>query len=546
MPENAATTNLQAFGIENDDPSPSHSTSKYYDDDGRLKRTGTVWTASSHIITAVIGSGVLSLAWAIAQLGWIAGPAAMLIFSSVTFYTSSLLAECYRAGDPNSSKRNYTYMDAVRSILGGANVRFCGIIQYLNMLGIIIGYTIASSVSMILMIIDGFDSVSLNLIDRAIKRSNCFHKSGGKNPCHMSSNKYMIIFGITEIFLSQIPHFDQIWWLSIVAAIMSFTYSTIGLVLGIAKVAETGNFKGSLTGITTGPLSQTQKLWRTSQALGDIAFAYSYSVVLIEIQDTLKSPPSEAKTMKKATLVSIVVTTTFYMLCGSMGYAAFGDAAPGNLLTGFGFYNPYWLVDIANAAIVIHLVGAYQLFAQPIFAFVEKGVTQRWPNIEKEIKIPIPGFPPYRLKVFRLVWRTMFVVLTSVISMLIPFFNDIVGVIGAVAFWPLTVYFPVEMYIAQKKIPKWGNRWISLQIFSMACLIVSFIAAVGSVAGTWVDLKKFKPFHNLVVPALNKIVEQAQPKTADDKQFKMYKMQKLVRRSMYKSQLLVSIHGICI
>ena len=47
----------------------------------------------------------------------------------------------------------------------------------------------------------------------------------------------MLLFGITEIVFSQIPDFDQIWWLSIVAAVMSFTYSSIGLALGIAKVA---------------------------------------------------------------------------------------------------------------------------------------------------------------------------------------------------------------------------------------------------------------------------------------------------------------------
>lgn len=65
--------------------------------------------------------------------------------------------------------------------------------------------------------------------------------------------------------------------------------------------------------------------------------------------------------MKKATVFSITVTTVFYMLCGCFGYAAFGDLAPGNLLTGFGFYNPYWLLDIANVAIVVHLVGAFQV-----------------------------------------------------------------------------------------------------------------------------------------------------------------------------------------
>ncbi|KAK4477768.1 hypothetical protein RD792_017030 [Penstemon davidsonii] len=76
------------------------------DDDGRPQRTGSVWTASAHIITAVIGSGVLSLGWAIAQLEWIAGPTVMF------------LADCYRSGDPLFGKRNYTYMDAVRSNLG--------------------------------------------------------------------------------------------------------------------------------------------------------------------------------------------------------------------------------------------------------------------------------------------------------------------------------------------------------------------------------------------------------------------------------------------
>uniref|UniRef100_A0A5B7AM45 Putative amino acid permease 3 n=1 Tax=Davidia involucrata TaxID=16924 RepID=A0A5B7AM45_DAVIN len=472
----------QAFDISI--PVPPQGGSKCYDDDGRLKRTGTVWTSSAHIITAVIGSGVLSLAFATAQLGWIAGPAVMFLFSLVTYYTSTLLAACYRSGDPVTGKRNYTYMDAVQSNLGGFKVKVCGIIQYLNLFGVAIGYTIAASISM-----------------KAIKKSNCFHETRRKNLCKMSSNPYMIMFGVAEIIFSQIPDFDQIWWLSIVAAVMSFTYSTIGLALGIGKVAETGKFRGSLTGVSIGTgigaVTQTQKIWRSFNALGNIAFAYSYSLILIEIQDTIKSPPSEAKTMKKATLVSVTVTTIFYMLCGCMGYAAFGDLAPGNLLTGFGFYNPFWLLDIANAAIVIHLVGAYQVYCQPLFAFVEKSASDRFPEskfITKEIQIPIPGFKSLKFNLFRLVWRSIFVILTTIISMLMPFFNDVAGILGAFGFWPLTVYFPVEMYIAQKKIPKWSTRWLSLQILSVACLIISVAAAAGSFAGVVLDLKVYKPF----------------------------------------------------
>ncbi|XP_010537371.1 PREDICTED: amino acid permease 3 [Tarenaya hassleriana] len=476
MVQSAKSHDRQAFAVD----MPPSGGSEIFDDDGRHKRTGSVWTASAHIITAVIGSGVLSLAWATAQLGWVAGPAAMLLFSAVTYFTSTLLSSCYRSGDPLSGKRNYTYMDAVRSNLGGVKVKLCGLVQYLNLFGVAIGYTIASATSMM-----------------AIKRSNCFHKSRGKNPCRMNSNPYMIAFGVVEIIFSQIPDFDQLWWLSILAAVMSFTYSSVGLALGIAKVAENGKWRGSLTGISVGRVTETQKVWRSFQALGDIAFAYSYSIILIEIQDTLKSPPAEEKTMKKATLVSVGVTTLFYMLCGCMGYAAFGDMSPANLLTGFGYYNPFWLLDVANAAIVVHLVGAYQVYCQPLFAFVEKQASARFPGnefIAKEIKIPVPGFKPYNLNLFRLIWRTAFVIITTVISMLLPFFNDVVGLLGALGFWPLTVYFPVEMYIEQKKIPRWSTRWVCLQVFSSACLVVTVAAAAGSVAGVVLDLKSYKPF----------------------------------------------------
>jgi amino acid permease len=51
-------------------------------------------------------------------------------------------------------------------------------------------------------------------------------------------------------------------------------------------------------------------------------------------QDTIKNPPSELKTMNQATRISIGVTATFYMLCGCMGYATFGDTAPVNIHTG--------------------------------------------------------------------------------------------------------------------------------------------------------------------------------------------------------------------
>ncbi|ESR35986.1 hypothetical protein CICLE_v100286921mg, partial [Citrus x clementina] len=255
--------------------------------------------------------------------------------------------------------------------------------------------------------------IILYLISRAIKRSNCFHKEGHDAGCHTSNNMYMIIFAIAEIILSQIPNFHELSGLSILAAVMSFAYSSIGLGLAIAKIT------------------------------------------------------------------------------------AFGDKAPGNFLTGFGFYEPFWLVDFANMCIVVHLVGAYQVFCQPIFTTVENWCCHKWPEsgfVTKGHPITFPSCGVCYVNMFRVIWRTVYVILTAVIAMLFPFFNSVIGLLGAIAFWPLTVYFPVEMYISRAKIRKFSVTWMWLQVLSWTCFIVTLLAAAGSIQGLVKDLQTYKPF----------------------------------------------------
>lgn len=74
-----------------------------------------------------------------------------------------------------------------------------------------------------------------NLIFRAIKKSNCFHYRGHDAPCNPSNYPYMIAFAVIQIVLCQIPNFHKLSWLSMLAAVMSFAYSFIGLGLSIDK-----------------------------------------------------------------------------------------------------------------------------------------------------------------------------------------------------------------------------------------------------------------------------------------------------------------------
>lgn len=49
----------------------------------------------------------------------------------------------------------------------------------------------------------------------------------------------MLLFGAVQLVFSQIPDFHEMAWLSILAAVMSFSYASIGLGLGLAKVIGT-------------------------------------------------------------------------------------------------------------------------------------------------------------------------------------------------------------------------------------------------------------------------------------------------------------------
>jgi len=71
---------------------------------------------------------------------------------------------------------------------------------------------------------------------RTIQHSFCYHNEGSEASCEFADAYYMLLFGVIQIILSQIPNFHNIEWLSVVAAIMSFTYSFIGMGLSIAQI----------------------------------------------------------------------------------------------------------------------------------------------------------------------------------------------------------------------------------------------------------------------------------------------------------------------
>ncbi|KAK8698833.1 hypothetical protein V6N13_114939 [Hibiscus sabdariffa] len=48
-----------------------------------------------------------------------------------------------------------------------------------------------------------------------------------------------------------------------------------------------------------------------------------------------------------------------------------------------------------------------------------------------------PLFGDSIFSAFRLLWQTAYVIMTTVVAMLLPFFSGVVGLLGATLFWPL-------------------------------------------------------------------------------------------------------------
>lgn len=127
------------------------------------------------------------------------------------------------------------------------------------------------------------------------------------------------------------------------------------------------------------------------------------------------------------------------------------------------------------------------MYAQPIYAKYEKWLEKKWSELAffhkvYTIELPFSKGWTFRFTLCKLVLRSAFVVLTTLIALMLPFFNAVVGFLGAIAFWPLTVYYPVTCYMAQAKIKRGEVKWVVLQCLSMGALLVSLLAAIGSVA----------------------------------------------------------------
>lgn len=131
--------------------------------------------------------------------------------------------------------------------------------------------------------------------------------------------------------------------------------------------------------ISSGIVSTADKAFGIINALGAITFAYGFSIILLEIQDTLHQPPSASKQMKKACTISITGAFFFYFMVGITGYSAEGNSVAPLILNSFD--SPKWAIVLANVAVFAHMATAYQVFMQAVYNTIESHV--KWWQLKR-------------------------------------------------------------------------------------------------------------------------------------------------------------------
>ncbi|KAL4431404.1 hypothetical protein ABPG75_006660 [Micractinium tetrahymenae] len=439
-------------------------------DELKAQRHGTWVECVFHIITAVIGSGVLYLPYFFAILGWVGGITMTLLFGAITWYTSRLLADAMVI----NGVRYRTYQSAVEACFGRRGGILLAIVQYPNLILTAIAYNITAANSM-----KYFAYTYKSFADSSL--CTAVHPETG----YCIDCKYWvfsIIFGAFQLFMSQLPNLDSAAWASAIGMLCSFGYSFLCLGMSIWQIATYGAAPTRVDGYPVSEIGHAQLTWDVFNAFGGIVFAFSFSFILIEISDTLKEGGrGPVWHMKRAVWVGVAIITTFYFLVSVLGYLAYGYEAL--------YHNPYvisfwsqadnvWpstaattnVSRAANLLVLIHMVPAYQVFSQPVFAEVERVLRHRG----KATLLAKTGYVG-----FRLCFRSLYVVLVCFIAIALPFFSDFVGLIGALGFWPATVLFPVEMY---RKIHKPGRGMtIWLESINVFCALITICAIIGSV-----------------------------------------------------------------
>ncbi|XP_042455482.1 lysine histidine transporter 1-like [Zingiber officinale] len=412
-------------------------------------RNAKWWYSAFHNVTAMVGAGVLSLPYALAQLGWGPGITVLVISWIITLYTLWQMVEMHEVVP---GKRFDRYHELGQHAFGEKLGLWIVVPQQL---------IVEVGVNIVYMVTGG----------KSLKK---FHDLVCPDCKSIKLTYFIMIFGSCHFVLSQLPNLNSISGVSLAAAVMSLSYSTIAWAGALHKGKQENVDFGYKASTTSGTV------FNFFAALGDVAFAYAGHNVVLEIQATIPSTPEKPskKPMWKGVVVAYIVVAICYFPVALIGYWAFGNTVEDNIL--ITLEKPSWLIAIANMFVVIHVVGSYQIYAMPVFDMIETVLV-------KSLK-----FRPSLM--LRLISRSVYVAFTMFIAIVFPFFGGLLGFFGGFAFAPTTYFLPCVMWLAIYKPRRFSLSWFTNWICIILGVFLMILSPIGGLRLIIIQAKNYSFF----------------------------------------------------
>ncbi|PON82785.1 Amino acid transporter, transmembrane domain containing protein [Trema orientale] len=412
-------------------------------------RNAKWWYSAFHNVTAMVGAGVLSLPYAMSELGW--GPGVVILIMSwvITLYTLWQMVEMH---EMVPGKRFDRYHELGQHAFGERLGLWIVVPQQL---------IVEVGVNIVYMVTGG----------KSLKK---FHDTVCPNCRDIRTSYFIVIFACVHFVLSHLPNFNSISGVSVAAAVMSLSYSTIAWVASLEKGVKPNvdySYKGE---------NRADTALSFFSGLGEVAFAYAGHNVVLEIQATIPSTPEKPSKgpMWKGVIVAYIVVALCYFPVALVGYWIFGNSVDDNVL--ITLEKPAWLIAAANMFVVVHVIGSYQIYAMPVFDMIETVLVKKM-NFR----------PCFRL---RFITRTLYVSLTMLIAIAVPFFGGLLGFFGGFAFAPTTYFLPCIMWLAIYKPRRFGLSWFANWTCIVLGTILMILAPIGSLRAIILSSKSYKFF----------------------------------------------------
>ncbi|KAI8380376.1 transmembrane amino acid transporter protein-domain-containing protein [Blakeslea trispora] len=387
--------------------------------------SGNFLTAYFNVVCVVAGTGTLGLPKAFAEGGWL-GILILFLAYFMAVYSGIVLIRClyYKPGH-----RLHDYKAIGTAAFGYPGYIVSSILHLLNLFGCPALYLVLASNNMVSLLAGRSDVISYKV--------------------------WTIIWGVFLLIPSLIlKTLKEVTAIAAIGALCT-------MVAVFAVLIQGPILRNSSTAI----VEHDSVIWSGFPvALSTIAFSYGGNNTYPHVEHALKKPHQ----WKYAVIAGLSTCTALYFLTAVPGYWSFGRNTQSPI------YNN---LDEIPRIVSMIVMTIHVIFAIPIYT------TSFSLEFEKFINCTDEKFGKFGAWLGRAIIRTCTMAILVILAAFIPFFDDFMGLIGALANCGLVFLLPILCYL---KLTGVRNKpWYELAF----CALTLFLGIIGCVFGTIDSIK---------------------------------------------------------